>query len=173
MPYETLTGGLELVIPTNGTTNWGTIVRNSTWLKINNHGHTGSPDGEQLSLNALLDYTITGVKLSKNFAWTVIPTYTPAGTTETVNWNDGIKAKIDLSSATGDVTVTLSNPLDGAEYRMIIEQGGTPRTIVWPAAVLWPGGEDPTQFMEANTTAMILFEYDGTNYFGRWELNYV
>ena len=37
----------------------------------------------------------------------------PTGTTETVNWEKGIRQIIDLESATGNVTLTLNDPKQG------------------------------------------------------------
>ena len=174
MGYETLTGGLELVLPTNGTTNWGTIVRNSTWVKINNHNHTGGGQGELLTGASLVNNSIDGTKLSQNLALTEasLVSATAPGNTALINWNSGNKASLDVSAADAAVTVTLSNPIQGASYRLAITQGGTPQICIWPAAVKWPGGEEPTQFMEASTKAMILLDYDGTDYLGTWELEY-
>lgn len=174
MAYETLVGGLELVIPTNGTTNWGTVLKNSTWTKINSHQHTGSGDGAQLTANSFLDNTITGVKLSKNLNLTeaALVAASAPGNTALINWNNGNKASFDVSAADASVTVTLSNPLTGASYRLTVVQGGTPQVCVWPVDVKWPGGEEPTQYMEASSKAMINLEYDGTDYLGTWEIDF-
>ena len=171
MPFETLAGGLELVIPTNGTRNWGTVLRNSTWVKINGHSHTGSGDGNQLGKSSFVNGSVDGDILAPNLALTQASTLTPAGTTETVDWDTGNKQILDLSSATGDVALTLSNPLAGASYRIKIIQGATKRLITWPAAVLWPGGEEPTQFQDANDVGIVWLDYDGTNYLSSWEIN--
>jgi len=170
MPYETLTGGLELVLPTNSTKNWGTVLKNSTWKKINDHAHTGSGDGNKLTSNAFQDNIIGKSQLAKNIGYeqqTLIPT----GTTETIDWDLGLKVILDLSSTTGDVTLTLSNPIEGADYRIKIVQNATKRVITWPASVLWPQGEEPSQYSENSWVDMVYLEYDGTNYLGKWELN--
>jgi hypothetical protein len=172
MAFETLTGGLELVIPTNGTTNWGTIVKNSTWQKINDHQHTGGGDGNQLPGGALADNTVTGDQLSKNLALTEASGVSVVANAATINWNNGNKASLDMAAATGTVALTLSNPLQGATYRLKITQAATPQVLTWPGAVQFPGGEEPSQHMEASTTAVVLLEYDGTNYLANWELEY-
>ena len=175
MAYETLTGGLELVLPTNGTTNWGTIVRNSTWIKINGHQHTGSGDGNQLTGASFATNSLTGLQLSKNLNLTEAPIVVVAAGVNTalVNWNNGNKASINASAADSTVTVTLSNPLAGASYRVTLLQGASPQICTWPASATWPGGEEPTQFMDANSKAIINFDYDGTNHIGSWELDLI
>ena len=163
MPFVTITSGLTLTVPTNGTRNWGTTLKSLSWDKISAHDHTGSPNGQQITTAALA----TNVVPFKEAA-----TLTPAGTTETINFNLGSSQTLDLSSATGSVTVTLSNPTDAGRYRILIVQGGTARVVVWPAAVLWPQSEEATQYMEANTTGIIYLDYDGTNYYGSWDVDF-
>lgn len=92
-------------------------------------------------------------------------TETPSGTTETVDWNNGINQAIDLGSATGDVTVTLSHPKTGAWYTLkIIQDDTTPRNIAWPGTVLWPGGSTPTISVGASAIDLVKLYYDGSNY---------
>lgn len=170
MPYETLTGGLELVLPTNSTTNWGTVLKNSTWQKINDHQHTGSGDGNPLTAASFSANVIGQAALSKNLALTQ-QSYAPSGTTETIDFDLGNKVILDLTSTTGDITLTLNNPIAGAEYRIKIIQHATVRTITWPAAVFWPQAEEPSQFSQNSWVDMVILDYDGTNYLGSWDLN--
>lgn len=170
MPYETLTG-LAITIPTNGTKNWGTVLRNSCWVKIAVHRHLGSGDGNQLITGSYSDYSVTTVKLNKNIGQTQASTLTPVGTTQTINWDLGSKQILDLSSATGAVTLTLSNPITGGDYRIKIVQGVTARALVWPAAVLWAGNVDPVIDEYASSVHVVWLDYDGTNYIGNWEAN--
>lgn len=174
MPYTTLNLGLTLTIPTNGSRNWGTTLKNTTWTKISSHDHSGGGNGVQIvGSNALTDYSVTSIKLSKNIGFyqsAVI--LTPAGTLQTANWNDGVIQKLNLGSASGDVTLTLTNPVQGAYYRLFVIQGATPRDITWPAAVKWPQGQKPI-LSGATKIDMVWLYYDGTNYFGDWELDYL
>ena len=73
-------------------------------------------------------------------------TKTPTGTTETIDWNDGNFAVIDLGSATGDVTLTLSNPVAGAPYFIKFIQGATFRNVIFPSSVKVAGGTAPYTF---------------------------
>lgn len=172
MGFNTLSGGLELVIPTNGTTNWGTVLLNSTWTKINDHAHTGGGDGNKIGTGALEPGSVDKSILAPNLALTQAAYKTPAGTTETIDWDDGNKQGIDLSSATGTVALTLSNPIEGATYRIEIIQGATERAIAWPGAVLFPGGEEPAQHMSATDRALVFLEYNGTDYLADWDTQY-
>ncbi len=166
MPYTTLSGGLELVIPTDGTVNWGPTVLSGTWQKINNHRHTGAGDGNQLTSASFAANSISTNALAKNLALTVAATLTPAGTTQTMDLNEGNNQQIDLGSATGDVTLTINNAIAGAHYTMIIDQGATPRLIVWPANVRFQGGSsgEPTQYQSANLKSILQMYYDGTDF---------
>ena len=98
---------------------------------------------------------VTTAKLAAHLSQTQASALTPSGTTETVDFDNGEKQILDLSSASGNVTLTLSNPQTGGQYRIKVIQGGTARTLVWPAAVLWPQGEEPSQHHLVNTTNMV------------------
>lgn len=83
-------------------------------------------------------------------AFTGAAALTTAGTTITVDWVNGNFQIIDLQGASGNVTLTLSNPygpdpgVGRASYFLKIIQGSVTRNIIWPAAVKWPGGVAPT-----------------------------
>lgn len=172
MPYTTLALGLTLTIPTNGTRNWGTTLKNTTWTKISEHEHTGSGDGNQIPTDGIVDYAVTTVKLSKNIGFTQQSTLTPAGTTQAVNFNNGTIVPLNLGSASGDVTLSFSNPSTGSTYVFLITQGATPRAITWPAAVKWANGE-PAQLSTANGSVdKISLYYNGTSYYGDWDQAY-
>lgn len=168
MPFTTLSLGLTLTIPTNGTRNWGTTLYNTTWTKISQHQHTGSGDGNKLATGSLNDNIVTTAKLSKNYGWTQAATLTPAGTTQTVDFNNGNVQVIDLSSATGTVTLTLSNPAQGSLYTILIVQGATPRDVVWPALCKWPQTVDPIHTLTASAVDMVTLYFNGTDYKGLW-----
>lgn len=173
MPFTTLSGGLTLTIPTNGTRNWGTTVLNTTWTAISAHGHTGSGDGNQMVTGSYSNNSVTTIKLSKNIGVTqYATTLAPSGTTQTVDWNNGNVQILDVGSATGDVTLTLSNPAAGHTYKLLFIQGATPRDLVWPAAVLWPQGQVPIHSQGDDEVDVLELYYDGTNYLGSWELDF-
>jgi hypothetical protein len=77
---------------------------------------------------------------------------------------------IDLSGATGNVTINLSNPVKFSSIILRFQQGLTPRSIVsWNGgvAVQWAGGSSGT--LTGSQGAVDIFElyHDGTQYIGR------
>ena len=169
MPYETLNLGIELTIPTSGTSNWGTTLKNTTWTKISQHTHTGGGDGQPLTASSIAANVIGKDQLSKNVAFTQAATETPSGATQTLDWDDGNIQEIDLGSATGDILLTLSNPIAGATYRIWIVQGATPRDITWPAACKWPQGQAPILTQDNDAVDMVELYYNGSVYYGQWQ----
>ncbi len=173
MAFETLSLGLTLTLPTSGTRNWGTVMKNTTWTKISGHNHTGGGNGSQLAAGALQDNAVTQAKLAKNRGdYRYSTTLGPVGTTQTVDLNNGQVQKLDLGGASGDVTLTLSNPIDGGRYCIFIQQAAAPLDVIWPANVKWPGGQKPILSQDDNAVDKVELFYDGTNYFGDWDLNY-
>lgn len=170
MPFTTLSLGLTLTIPTNGTKNWGTTMFSTTWTKISQHQHTGSGDGNKMVTASYTDNSITTVKLSKNIGVTQnATTLAPAGTSQAVNWNDGNVQLMTLASASGDVTLTLSNPTEGASYKLYVTQGATPRNLIWPAAVKFPQGQAPILSTTNGAVDVIELYYNGSIYLSEWE----
>lgn len=102
----------------------------------------------------------------------VVDTLIPSGTTQTVDWDDGNGQTIDLGSASGDITLTLSNPQSGASYIIKIIQGATARDIVWPASVLWPDAVTPVISTGNDDIDTVSLYYDGTNYLCNIGQNY-
>lgn len=87
-----------------------------------------------------------------------------------IDWNAGNVQSLTLTSSP---TLVFSNPHAGAEYKLVLVQDGTGgRTVTWPASVKWPSGTAPTLSSPANSTDVISFVYDGTNYLGSFYLNY-
>jgi hypothetical protein len=173
MPYTTLNLGLSLNLPTNGTRNWGTTMRSTTWTKISGHDHSGGGNGTQIPTGGLADRSVTSAKLALNWGEVVATTLTPAGTTQTVDWANGKVQTLDLGSASGDVTATLSNPSSGAEYKLLIIQGATPRAITWPGTVKWANGQAPILSELANDeVALVKLLWNGTSYYGGWDIQY-
>jgi hypothetical protein len=178
MPFITLNNGLQLSIPTQGTRNWGPGLYENTWKKISGHDHSGSGNGTQIATAGLADSAVTTAKIAANqvtepklarsIGLAPGTTQTPTGTTATIDLSTSRNHGLALLLATGTVTLTLSNPLDGVEYLLVVSQGGTPRDT-WPAAVKWPGGVPPV-LTDANATALIRLFYYGGSYYGTWEI---
>lgn len=162
MAFETLSLGLTLTLPTNGTRNWGTTIKNTTWTAISQHSHTGSGDGNKIGSGAL----------EPNLGFTQQATATPTGTTQTIDWNSGNIAVVDLGSATGDVTLTLDNPTQGGYYTLISIQGATPRDFNYPANVKFAGAVKPIKSQTNDGVDYIHMYYDGTDYLViAWDLD--
>lgn len=94
-----------------------------------------------------------------------------SGTAKTLDWSDGQRQLVTL---TGNVTFTLSNPVDGVEYTIIIATGAGAFTATWPASVLWPGATAPVITVAAAKVDVIklLFRNGTTQYYGSFLQNY-
>lgn len=69
--------------------------------------------------------------------------------------------------------LTLTAPSMPGLVRIVIGFDATAaRAITWPAAVLWPGGVAPVLTDVAGKRDFVELYWDGTNYFGRFALNY-
>ena len=68
--------------------------------------------------------------------------------------------------------LTLTNPIEGALYRIVISQGATFRDITWPASVKWPQGQLPILTQTAPAKDKVDLYFDGTNYYADWQVDY-
>lgn len=172
MAYETLDLGIALTLPTNSTTNWGTTLKNTTWTKISSHNHTGSGNGAQLGSGALQANSVTSAKLAKNIALAVASTLTPSGTSQTIDFNNGNIQTLNLGSATGTVTLTLSNAQAGALYTLWVIQGAVFRDLTFPGTVKWPQGQAPILTQTNGAIDRITLYYNGSAFLADWEVNW-
>ena len=92
-------------------------------------------------------------------------TLAPAATTQTIDFSTGNIQAIDLSSATGNVTVSFANPVAGGSYAVKLTQGTTARSVTWPAAVKWANGLPLTLSVTSGAVDLISLFYDGTSYY--------
>lgn len=97
-------------------------------------------------------------------------TETPAGTTQTIDWDNSGSQVLNLGSATGDVTVDFSNNKTGASYVLKVLQGSTARDIIWDSSVVWLGNE-PTLSDEEDGFNVLTFYFDGANLIGTGDAN--
>ena len=111
---------------------------------------------------------ITGNMRVNGQAYSAQATETPAGTTQTMDWNNGNSQVLDIGSATGDVTVDFLNNKSGASYLIKVLQGSVARDITWDSVVVWLGNE-PTLTNDANGFNVLTFYYDGTNLIGTYK----
>lgn len=105
----------------------------------------------------------TGNITARQFS-TPIQTFTPTGTTQTIDWNAGSATILNLGSATGNVTLTLSNPVAGTYFTIKVTQGATPRNLIFPAGTITVGGGGNTYTSIANQKDVITIFWDGVEY---------
>ncbi len=132
-------------------------------LKIRTRAQTG-----YATLDAL-GYRVSGVAID-----TEPVGFYDAGNTSTaltLDWNNSRHQRCVL---TGNVTFTLSNPVDGARYVIHIATGAGSFTGTWPAAVLWSGGTAPVLTATASKVDMIILIYNSntSKYLGAFSQNY-
>lgn len=113
------------------------------------------------------------VEVTGQVGQSAVTTSTPSGTTQTVDWNNGNFQILTLASATGDVTLTLSNPAPGAAYSLkIIQHASSAKNIVWPATVKWPDGVAPVISTGASAIDVVSLVWDGAAYLANWAPSY-
>ena len=117
------------------------------------------------------DVVANGNILTQQFS-TTKQNFTPTGNTQTINWNNGSVIDLILSSATGNVTLTLSNPISATTYLIEVTNGATARNLIFPAGTLQAEGGSNTYVGIANTKDLIAVMWDGTNYFINVSRNY-
>jgi hypothetical protein len=103
---------------------------------------------------------------------TVATTLAPSGTTQTVNWANSNVQVIDLGSASGNVTLTFSNPASGAAYILKVIQGATARTLTFPAAVIWESGSAMVLTSTDDAVDIASCTYVGSNYLCNYGSDY-
>jgi hypothetical protein len=101
---------------------------------------------------------------------------TVSGNAVTVDLADGNSALIDMDPATGNVTLTLSNPPPTGTYgevNLTIVMGTPAYGINWPGSVVWQGGGlAPTLTTTDNVVDLVhLYTLDaGTTWYGTYAL---
>lgn len=93
-----------------------------------------------------------------------------SGTTQTIDWNSGGNINLDLSSATGNVTLTLQNPVSGATYRIRVQQGATVRNLTFPVGTVQQGGGGNVYTGIAGVDFLTVY-YNGSAYLVQSALN--
>ena len=148
---------------------------------------TGAPTGAQYvtlatdaGLNAERVLT-TGVNISLTDGGANNPVTLALSAGLTDEGNSGTADTIDFlsryrwthkSTLTGNVTYTLSNPVTGGVYTILIFTGAGSFTVTWPATVKWSGGTAPTITVTAARMDLVVLTWDGTNYYGSFQQNY-
>lgn len=99
-------------------------------------------------------------------------TSTPAGTTQTIDWNNGSTQELDLASASGNVTVTFTNTNSGSQMTLFVVQGASARNVTF-TGVQWPGGTAPTISIRSGAVDVITFVVRGTTVYGTFDQNFL
>jgi hypothetical protein len=101
-------------------------------------------------------------------------TCTIATTTITVNWDNGNTQYILLTNAGHTFNSSaFQNGIAGSRYLLKIKQPSAGSgTITWPTNVHWASANAPVLSTTVNNIDIIVFYYDGTTYFGGFNLNY-
>jgi hypothetical protein len=93
-----------------------------------------------------------------------------SGAAKTIDWTNGNKQKVTL---TANCTFTFTDPgVVGNLILEIVQDATGGRTVTWPAAVKWPGGNAPSLTGSANAVDMTSFFYNKTSYYGNASLDY-
>jgi hypothetical protein len=80
-----------------------------------------------------------------------------SSTALTVNWNNGNQQRMVL---TDNVILTLSNPIAGYRYLLVLTQDGVGgRTVTWPNSVKWSSGTAAVLTTTAGATDICTFAY--------------
>jgi hypothetical protein len=146
----------------------GVVINNSGGLSVGGTRHPIFNVNQGLGGNR----TFTGRSVVANQFQSVVQSLTPTGTTQTINFSLGEVIHLDLSSATGNVTLTLNNAVAGVNYTIRVNQGATPRNLIFPVGTLQAGGGGATYVGTANFKDIINLIFDTTNFFIRVNNNF-
>ena len=91
-------------------------------------------------------------------------TLTPTGTTQSIDWNNGSIIDLVLSSATGNVTLTLLNAQNASSYLIEVTNGATPRNLIFPTGTLQSNGGGNVYVGIANQKDIIAVLWDGNQF---------
>jgi len=157
-------------------------------IKISEFDNAGALDGTEIapivqasanykvSLNTIVTWILNtawvwvalqtfGRLIASNFGSVVQSSLAPSGTTETIDFNNGKVVNLSLASASGNVTLTLNNPIAGAEYDIYVTQGATARQLIFPGTVKrYDALTSNTFTMDVSSLYGFEVSYDGTNY---------
>ena len=101
---------------------------------------------------------VANTKLCVTGQLNIVPqNHSAAGATETIDLSVSNEHTVILDE---NVTLALSNPVDGGRYVIVLIQDGTgTNTVAWPSTVRWPGGITPTITATANKADIVTLYY--------------
>lgn len=93
-----------------------------------------------------------------------------SGASATINWTSAQKQRVTL---TDSPVLSFTAPPGASNLLLKVIQDGTGnRSITWPGAVLWPGGNPPNLTNQAGSVDIVSFYFDGTNYYAVGSLDF-
>lgn len=128
-----------------------------------NTGTNNRPKWDQVNLTN----GVTGILPSANggTGFGVQTPSAPTGTTLTINFSLGNIVKVSLASASGNITLTLQNPIVGQLCCIEVTQGVSARTVTFPSGTKQGlQGTNVWTSTGASKTDVINLYYNGTNY---------
>ena len=128
--YNATTGGGEIIFKNDAGSGSGTYF---DVLKIEGNG----------DVHITADLIVNGAVVTNGTSYSPPQTFTPTGTSQAINWSNGNVVILDLGSATGDVTLTMTSVKAGASCFIQIIQGSVSRNVVFPSAVKFAGETAP------------------------------
>jgi hypothetical protein len=90
------------------------------------------------------------------------------GAAPSIVWATGSKQILNLDQ---NATVTFGAPFSGTDLTLIVNNAAGAFTVTWPATVLWQNGTPPALNV-ANSKTKIEFFFDGTHFWGTYQLNF-
>lgn len=87
-----------------------------------------------------------------------------SGTSKTIDFANGQNQKLTL---TGNVSITLSNPVAGQTSKLRIVQGASAYTVTFSTTVKWPGGTAYTASSTNGDIDIVTLYYDGSTWYGQ------
>lgn len=93
-----------------------------------------------------------------------------SGAAATIDWNEGNKQKIVLSD---DCVLSFTHPFGVATVTLKVQQDPTGSHLAtWPPSVKWADGTAPTLTTDANAIDIVVFYFDGLDYYGSSALDF-
>lgn len=167
-------GRLAIYTTDDSSTCYISTEQGSNNMKLSGAGGIDAYAGSVKSLSVIdTGDGYSAVGITGQIYSTIASTITTIGTEENINLNASNSFVVDLESAGGDVTLTLSNGAAGASYIIkIIQDSASAVDVVWPATVLWPDGITPVISTGANAVDIVTLFYDGANYYASIAQNF-
>lgn len=134
-------------------TNSGATGQNAYGIKIQGIAGTWTGDKYAIYQTGANDknYFAGSIQSDSQIYSSIQAASTPT-TAQTIDWNDGNVAIVDLGSATGNVTLTLNNPKAGASYFIKIIQGPNLVDITFPTTVKFAGNSTQPYVLDVTAT---------------------